>query len=135
MQINSCNIIRNQIFFSNSIITAIEMQHFAQPQVCQWRTARQGWQDWELRGPQVAWQTHAGNEGCLLYTSPSPRDSWASRMPSSAWKKKQYIYNVSIYHKKFRILRILFFLSSWSNIFFFFVNLLPDINIQLSMYG
>ena len=26
---------------------------------------------------------------CLLYTSPSPRDSWASRMPSSAWKKKQ----------------------------------------------
>ena len=25
---------------------------------------------------------------CLLYTSPSPRDSWASRMPSSAWKKK-----------------------------------------------
>ena len=22
---------------------------------------------------------------CLLYTSPSPRDSWASRMPSSAW--------------------------------------------------
>ena len=27
-------------------------------------------------------------KGCLLYTSPSPRDSWASRMPSSAWKKK-----------------------------------------------
>ena len=27
--------------------------------------------------------------GCLLYTSPSPRDSWASRMPSSAWKKKK----------------------------------------------
>ena len=26
---------------------------------------------------------------CLLYTSPSPRDSWASRMPSSAWKKKK----------------------------------------------
>ena len=31
---------------------------------------------------------HVGNELCLLYTSPSPRDSWASRMPSSAWKKK-----------------------------------------------
>ena len=29
---------------------------------------------------------------CLLYTSPSPRDSWASRMPSSAWKKKQKIH-------------------------------------------
>ena len=26
---------------------------------------------------------------CLLYTSPSPRDYAASRMPSSAWKKKQ----------------------------------------------
>ena len=24
------------------------------------------------------------NITCLLYTSPSPRDSWASRMPSSA---------------------------------------------------
>ena len=30
---------------------------------------------------------------CLLYTSPSPRDSWASRMPSSAWKKISRIYN------------------------------------------
>ena len=29
------------------------------------------------------------NSVCLLYTSPSPRDSWASRMPSSAWKKKK----------------------------------------------
>ena len=26
---------------------------------------------------------------CLLYTSPSPRDRTRSRMPSSAWKKKQ----------------------------------------------
>ena len=25
--------------------------------------------------------------GCLLYTSPSPRDGLLSRMPSSAWKK------------------------------------------------
>ena len=25
--------------------------------------------------------------GCLLYTSPSPRDRTRSRMPSSAWKK------------------------------------------------
>ena len=25
-----------------------------------------------------------GAEGCLLYTSPSPRDMWTSRMPSSA---------------------------------------------------
>ena len=29
------------------------------------------------------------SNSCLLYTSPSPRDSWASRMPSSAWKKKK----------------------------------------------
>ena len=27
-------------------------------------------------------------KGCLLYTSPSPRDRTRSRMPSSAWKKK-----------------------------------------------
>ena len=27
--------------------------------------------------------------GCLLYTSPSPRDRQKSRMPSSAWKKKK----------------------------------------------
>ena len=26
----------------------------------------------------------AGLEDCLLYTSPSPRDLWISRMPSSA---------------------------------------------------
>ena len=26
---------------------------------------------------------------CLLYTSPSPRDGLLSRMPSSAWKKKE----------------------------------------------
>ena len=28
-------------------------------------------------------------QGCLLYTSPSPRDRTRSRMPSSAWKKKE----------------------------------------------
>ena len=28
-------------------------------------------------------------KACLLYTSPSPRDRTRSRMPSSAWKKKQ----------------------------------------------
>ena len=33
--------------------------------------------------------TNAVAVPCLLYTSPSPRDSWASRMPSSAWKKKK----------------------------------------------
>ena len=27
---------------------------------------------------------HRGQEGCLLYTSPSPRDGLLSRMPSSA---------------------------------------------------
>ena len=29
-------------------------------------------------------QSWAGGESCLLYTSPSPRDSVVSRMPSSA---------------------------------------------------
>ena len=29
-------------------------------------------------------QCHGTNEGCLLYTSPSPRDKRQSRMPSSA---------------------------------------------------
>ena len=27
---------------------------------------------------------NAGTDACLLYTSPSPRDPWKSRMPSSA---------------------------------------------------
>ena len=31
----------------------------------------------------------SNNNGCLLYTSPSPRDRQKSRMPSSAWKKKK----------------------------------------------
>ena len=30
------------------------------------------------------WQFSCWNEGCLLYTSPSPRDTEVSRMPSSA---------------------------------------------------
>ena len=33
---------------------------------------------------------------CLLYTSPSPRDRTRSRMTSSAWKKKNKIYNTSV---------------------------------------
>ena len=42
---------------------------------------------------------------CLLYTSPSPRDSWASRMPSSAWKKNFYLCQASTghYEKYFNI--------------------------------
>ena len=32
----------------------------------------------------VEWQTAIPNIGCLLYTSPSPRDGATSRMPSSA---------------------------------------------------
>ena len=39
--------------------------------------------------------------GCLLYTSPSPRDSWASRMPSSAWKKKKNTTQHNIQHKSY----------------------------------
>ena len=35
------------------------------------------------RGEVIATDTHL-NEDCLLYTSPSPRDLWISRMPSSA---------------------------------------------------
>ena len=39
---------------------------------------------------------------CLLYTSPSPRDSWAPRMPSFAWKKtnkyKQDQKTINIIH-------------------------------------
>ena len=32
----------------------------------------------------VTFDTEPLNNGCLLYTSPSPRDLWISRMPSSA---------------------------------------------------
>ena len=56
----------------------------------------------ELRGDRASIQVYeetAGigpgepvySTGCLLYTSPSPRDSWAPRMPSSAWKKNIFI--------------------------------------------
>ena len=49
---------------------------------------------WEMRGEEL-WRTKAGpknvsleqcdlGKGCLLYTSPSPRDVEESRMPSSA---------------------------------------------------
>ena len=45
----------------------------------------QGWQlasldqTWDL-----TWHPRQGLDGCLLYTSPSPRDQRGSRMPSSA---------------------------------------------------
>ena len=34
--------------------------------------------------PQMVGHTIAVHDGCLLYTSPSPRDTERSRMPSSA---------------------------------------------------
>ena len=36
------------------------------------------------KGQQIAVLGYAHNQGCLLYTSPSPRDGLLSRMPSSA---------------------------------------------------
>ena len=33
---------------------------------------------------EIEWQTIGNVKGCLLYTSPSPRDATLSRMPSSA---------------------------------------------------
>ena len=36
------------------------------------------------------------SDTCLLYTSPSPRDLSTSRMPSSAWKKKQKKRTIAI---------------------------------------
>ena len=38
----------------------------------------------DLRGHGESFWDHDGDYTCLLYTSPSPRDSCASRMPSSA---------------------------------------------------
>ena len=37
---------------------------------------------WGVR--KLAYRVEKRNEGCLLYTSPSPRDGLLSRMPSSA---------------------------------------------------
>ena len=37
-----------------------------------------------LVGEDPASQVYVRNKGCLLYTSPSPRDLSTSRMPSSA---------------------------------------------------
>ena len=41
---------------------------------------------------------------CLLYTSPSPRDSWASRMPSSAWKKNILAAKITLCHFRRHVL-------------------------------
>ena len=40
----------------------------------------------DVHGNALAWSSAGalGFKGCLLYTSPSPRDSTSSRMPSSA---------------------------------------------------
>ena len=44
---------------------------------------RYGTSDVERKEGKVIW-FHAASIGCLLYTSPSPRDATLSRMPSSA---------------------------------------------------
>ena len=41
-------------------------------------------QDMNINFLIIAWRGFSGNKGCLLYTSPSPRDGLLSRMPSSA---------------------------------------------------
>ena len=38
----------------------------------------------DIKVSKEAWQLNERHYGCLLYTSPSPRDSTRSRMPSSA---------------------------------------------------
>ena len=38
----------------------------------------------EKKESLAAWAARIGEEACLLYTSPSPRDGLLSRMPSSA---------------------------------------------------
>ena len=45
-----------------------------------------GWKPEDLSKPQVIIESTFGDShpGCLLYTSPSPRDRSVSRMPSSA---------------------------------------------------
>ena len=46
------------------------------------------WKKWQLQTlpmiPEKFQIKLIGNKGCLLYTSPSPRDQRGSRMPSSA---------------------------------------------------
>ena len=44
--------------------------------------ANAGWSGDDYTGATT--DLHVGYEGCLLYTSPSPRDVEESRMPSSA---------------------------------------------------
>ena len=57
----------------------------------QWRRKLQAFFDKEVLPRHRAWLEHVAGKGaigpfmgCLLYTSPSPRDGLLSRMPSSA---------------------------------------------------
>ena len=48
-------------------------------------TVERYWKEWQESGIDLEASTrHADCNGCLLYTSPSPRDRTRSRMPSSA---------------------------------------------------
>ena len=58
-----------------------------------WNVNEKGWVNWPdyqwriwKNKPEIKWKNkvHEVLEGCLLYTSPSPRDRQKSRMPSSA---------------------------------------------------
>ena len=39
---------------------------------------------WDCHGLPIEWKIEEQYKNCLLYTSPSPRDLYRSRMPSSA---------------------------------------------------
>ena len=49
-------------------------------------SAASGWKNMQSDAAKLAakWEVTGLLEGCLLYTSPSPRDRQKSRMPSSA---------------------------------------------------
>ena len=54
--------------------------HNAVAEIANWREREGEREREEERGRE----REREREGCLLYTSPSPRDVWLSRMPSSA---------------------------------------------------
>ena len=66
----------------NIIMKLSRLGSFHQSKLSFLRSFLDEFKDWEFN--RDSFNLDSGGYGCLLYTSPSPRDTEVSRMPSSA---------------------------------------------------